>query len=191
MYGHGFYWFSNDAWHIYMNFEENSHSLQREIHPEIPAEAKRCGFDPVNGQAVSNDSGEMPQIVKDEIERMFVTYFPDRESLKRWIRHNYGANYDREEWNYQLGFLLSSIGISKAYAIEDCKKQAEGYKQVAEQPVVTIRWDDLQWLEHFLKIFDQYPNDYWSEKNIPVEREYQKEVKIKVRLNCWHERQHS
>lgn len=132
MYYHGHYWETeNEQYEIYMDFERNSHSSQREVPDLIPVGAIRCGADPINGKAIGQD-GPLPKKVADTIEMMIVMNYPDRESLKTWIRHNFGSNNDREDWLKRMPGLIDDEHQTMIFTHEDWTKWAENWTKWAE-----------------------------------------------------------
>ena len=100
---HGFWWKEQGEYVVVADWEVNSHSRIKEYQKElIPKDAKRWGFNPVNGEPVTNETEPLPQKVREKICLLREMYFPNRESMADWIRKNYGKNDDVEEWNWAL-----------------------------------------------------------------------------------------
>ena len=190
MYGHGFYWRENQKYVFMIDYEINSHSEIKSKRPNlIPAEAISCGFDPVDGSPVGKNGEKLPVEVQEKIHFIMETDFPDRDSIKDWIRHNYAKNNDKDNWDYRLLLLLSDKGkdlFSAQYYTKQaqyCTKQAQYYTKRAQDYTKRAQ-DYTEWaqyytkwaqdytgeldemdLEKLLEYFEAHPNEYWSQRN--------------------------
>jgi len=186
-YGHGKYWQINGNYVVLMDFVHNSHSIINAAHADkIPANAENCGFDPINGKAVTNTFVPLPAEVVEKIEMAFVMNFPDKESIAQWIRQNYAKNEDKKNWDERLLLMLSDKGKGlfsrKGYTrqAQDCTQLAQDYTRQVQDYTQRAQYctrraqdctgelDEMD-LEKFLDYFTEHPNEYWSEKNIPTE----------------------
>jgi len=138
-YGHGKYWQINGNYVVLMDFVHNSHSIINAAHADkIPANAENCGFDPINGKAVTNTFVPLPAEVVEKIEMAFVMNFPDKESIAQWIRQNYAKNEDKKNWDERLLLMLSDKGKGlfsrKGYTrqAQDCTQRAQYYTRQAQ-----------------------------------------------------------
>lgn len=101
---------------VLFNFEINSHYKIQEDFMEnpdeqnIPSHAHRCGFNPLNGKGVTNESLELPDKVKEKIQVLFEAYFPDKESIADWMICNYAENHDKVEWDIGMIRMLGDEG---------------------------------------------------------------------------------
>jgi hypothetical protein len=192
---------------VWASWEINSHNTQRELYSEIPVAAYRWGFDPVNGESVSNEPEPLPEPVKEQIHFLVETCFPNRESITTWIKTNYAKNNDKEDWDYKLFFMLKDNRgqglFSAQYFIKQSRDYAQWSQDYAKQSRDSAQWSQnyAQWSQNYAKLaetatgildemnidkfidyFMQNPNDYWSDRNRPREKEYTKTVKVEAKL---------
>lgn len=141
MYGHGFWWVNKDReYEVMFDFEINCHSrIQEENHQiEIPTEANRCGFDPINGEPVTNEDVPLPEKVKEKIKMLFEAYYPNKECIAEWIKNNYAENYDKPEWDIKLLEMLNDKGTGffnlqyYKHEIESCERMIKNHSFIVE-----------------------------------------------------------
>jgi len=196
--GHGFYWsIENELreldYEVVFGLEINSHSSQRNKY-KIPANAKRLGFNPVNGEIISNDSEPIPERVREKASLLFEAYFPNKEAIAGHIKRNYAKNYDKEEWDMKLPSMLEdgSRGLfSKKYFtqraqyytqwVQDYTQQAQDFTQRAQDCTQRAQdsfgtLDEMD-IDKFIDYFLKHPNSYWAERNEPLKVEYQELVR--------------
>ena len=178
MFVHGFYWEDNGQNYVMLD-KANSHAKIRENNI-IPDNAVRIGVNPINGNAESNDNGVLPLGIKEEAEKLFRNYYPDKYAIAEWIRDNHGKeNDDKEEWELPLLLLLADNGInllSKEYyqkriesyqkGIEDYQKGIEYYQKRIEyyQGIEYYqKWIEYcqKWIEYYQKWMEDYQK--WME----------------------------
>src|SRR3990167_6048752 len=116
---HGFWWQENNDYVVVADWEINSHTKIREYRKDlIPVNAKRWGFNPVNGEPLTNENESLPEKVKEKICLLREMYFPNKEAIAEWMKKNYGMQNDENEWDLSLLQMLDDKGkglFSKKY----------------------------------------------------------------------------
>src|SRR3990167_4520458 len=205
-FGHGFYWEGEKTelaeaqkdFTVIFDFEINSHSKIREYR-KIPSGAIRIGFNPVNGEAVNNDSLPLPLAVKEKAGLLFQLYFPCKENIADWIKKNYGVQGDKDEWNFPLLKMLNDGGaglFSKAYheqGIKNYEQRIKDYEQWIKNYEQEIK-NYEQRIEDYkqrIKDYEQWIKDYKQriKENEQGIKEYEKEIKDYEQTIKWYEQE--
>ena len=110
--------------------------------------------------------------IKEEAEKLFRVYYPDKYAIANWIRDNYGKEKDKEEWELPLIQMLGDNGrnlLSKEYyqkrveyyqkMIEYYQKWIEDYQKMIED--CTGSFSTIE-IEAFIPYFLSHPNIYWA-----------------------------
>ena len=220
-FGHGFYYIENNTYVVVADWEVNSHARIKEQH-DIPNRSMRWGFNPINGEAVSNESVPLTDEVKTKIGLLFDMYFPNPQAIARWMKNNYAKNNDALEWDNKLSSMLDSAehyfsskfftdqakdftDLAKDFTdqakdctdgakdcterakyftdrAKDCTDQAKDYtdqaKDCTDQAKDCTGAHDILHLYNFIEYFLAHPNEFWKNRNIVSEVEYQPFVKI-------------
>ena len=128
---HSHYWEDEGKYKVGLDFEYNSHEDSKKKRG-LPAEAVRCGIDPVNGEPVTNSGEPLPLMVKDKLFTAFQVNFPDIESIIVWIENNYNKYGDGIQWQTRLPKMLSEEGKRKLFSKTYCRHKAEYWQREAE-----------------------------------------------------------
>ena len=140
MFGHGFYWENRlKEYEVVFDFEINSHSRIKKYR-QIPQNAHRIGFDPVNGEPVSNELEALPEAVKEKIRLVFQMYFPNKEAISNWIKKNYAKNDDKEEWDLRLLEMLQTEGVAKWLGGDKSAEESKQYAEVSKRCAEESKW---------------------------------------------------
>ena len=193
---HGFWWQEKGEYVVVADWEINSHTKIREYRKDlIPANAQRWGFNPVNGEPLTNEAETLPEKVKEKICLLREMYFPNKEAIADWIKKNYDKQGDKKDWDFSLMNMLEDKGkgiFSQRYCeqqikdyeqwikdceqwIKDCEQGIKYCEQGIKDGTGTI---DTMNIDIFIDYFFQHPNSFWSERIEERKVEYESFVKI-------------
>ena len=186
---HGFWWQEKEDFAVVADWEINSHRGIREYRKDlIPANAKRWGFNPVNGEPLTNEDEPLPEKVKEKICLLREMYFPNKEAIAEWMRKNYGKQNDQTEWEIPLLQMLDDGGrelfSQKHYEgwIKYYEGQIEYYEGLIKHYEGWIEYCtgslDKMDIDKLADYFLQHPNFFWSERIEERKVEYKSFVRV-------------